>query len=185
MFVRARVHPDRVVDSVASTPDPQPALVWRRVAARATDLATVLFVQWALTILHIFWFVDAASTRYQPAPWGRAFVSVVLFVTLSAVYEVVFVRWNAGRTPGKDVWRIKIVTAGTDDRPGVPRALARWAGPGLTILLWPIGLALTALAAWGLTVPVTVGRRAVHDLVTGTAVVVDQRDDEVETEDVA
>jgi uncharacterized RDD family membrane protein YckC len=47
------------------------APLWRRGLARATDLATVLFVQWALTVLHVFWFVRPLSEQVAPAATRR------------------------------------------------------------------------------------------------------------------
>ncbi len=158
--------------------DLAPAALWRRGAARATDLATVLFVQWALTVLHVLWFVPALSERVAPAPWGEAFVVTVLFVLLTAVYETVFMRWNNGRTPGKDVWHVKVVCVGTETAPGLLRSLTRWAGPGLALLVWPLWLAGVVLVAWAAPALVTSRRRTFHDLLSHTMVVVDRRDDE-------
>jgi uncharacterized RDD family membrane protein YckC len=159
--------------------------VWRRGLARATDLATVLFVQWALTVLHVFWFVGPLSERVAPAPWGEAFVPTVLFVVLSGIYEVVFLRWNRGRTPGKDAWHVKVVTAGTGEAPGLTRSLARWTGPGLTLLVWPLWLAGGLLVVWGAPAAVTTRRQAFHDMLWATMVVVDERDDDDDAEDEA
>ncbi len=151
---------------------------WRRGAARATDLATVLFVQWALTILHVFWFVPTLSKQVAPAPWGDAFVITVLFVTLTAVYEVGFMRWNEGRTPGKDAWHVKVVRTGDGQPPGLWRSLARWAGPGLALLIWPLWLALGVVLTWGAPAVVTPRRRALHDVLCRTSVVVDPHDED-------
>src|SRR5262249_4696819 len=153
---------------------------WRRTAARATDLATGLVVQWGLAPLHAFWFVPVLSQQVAPAPWGEAFVATVLFVILTGVYEVAFMRWNDGRTPGKDAWHIRVVCVSDGTRPGLLRSLARWAGPGLALLVWPLWLAAGALLAWGAPTVVTSRRRALHDILCHTEVVADPRngDDE-------
>jgi uncharacterized RDD family membrane protein YckC len=137
-----------------------------------------LFVQWALTVLHVLWFVPALSERVAPAPWGEAFVVTVLFVLLTGVYEVVFMRWNHGRTPGKDAWHVRVVCGGDGSPPRLLRSFARWAGPGLALLVWPLWLAAGVVLAWGAPAVVTSRRRALHDVLCHTEVVLDPRDEE-------
>lgn len=54
-----------------------------------------------LTVLQLLWFTDSADL--DPEPWGRTFGPLLVFIVMSAIYEVVFLRFNDGQTPGKDL----------------------------------------------------------------------------------
>lgn len=158
--------------------DAPSAALWRRVAARAVDTATVFFLLWVLVVLQILWFMDDLSDRLDPEPWGRAFPATVAFVVLSAAYEVVFLRGNDGQTPGKDLLNVRVVRRADDGNPSVARAARRWLLPGLAALVWPIWAAVIAVFATGLTVPFGAARRTLHDHLAGTMVVHFERDTE-------
>src|ERR1700736_114131 len=56
-----------------------PAPLWRRPAARLTDVLIVFFLVWAMMILQILWFLRDLSQSIRPGPWGPAFVPTVTF----------------------------------------------------------------------------------------------------------
>ena len=104
----------------------------------------------------------------------------MLFLVLFAVYEVVFLRWNAGQTPGKQHFGVRVVRAADGADPSVARAMARWMVPGLVLLAWPLWLGLALLALTAVTVPFGPGRRAVQDRLAGTRVVRYVHDEDVD-----
>jgi uncharacterized RDD family membrane protein YckC len=167
----------------AADPQRPLAAVWRRAAARAIDAATVFFLLWALVVLHVLWFMDDASNHVAPRPWGRGFVATVTFVVLAAAYEVLFLTRNQGRTPGKDILKIRVQPLHGDRPLGRGQALARWALPGLAIILPPLWVG--ALVAVAVGAPIAASRRrAVHDLLARTVVVAyDPHEEREATED--
>ena len=154
----------------------------RRLVARLLDALTVFAILFALVVVRVFWYMDSLSDSIQPDPWGRGFVATVTFVALFAVYETVFVS-QRGQTPGKDAMKLKVVGHDDDQPPNAIRAALRWALPGALCLVHPIWLAALAVTATGATA-LAPGRRAVHDLIAGTRVVVYDADVE-EPESVA
>jgi len=151
-----------------------PAEVVRRVVARVADAATIFFLMWALSLLRVFWFIPSWSDDVDPDPWGRAFVATVTFVVLYVVYEVVFLHWNKGQTPGRDWMDVRVVAHGGGD-PSVPTALTRAFLPAAAMLLAPLWLAAVAVgalgaSAWGPR------RRSLPDLAARTTVVHWDRD---------
>ncbi|WP_155060163.1 RDD family protein [Streptomyces blattellae] len=146
--------------------------LWRRLLARLVDATAVLAVLWVLVVLQIFWFMGDATRRLDPEPWGSAFVPLVAFVVLSATYEVVFLRFNGGQTPGKDLLDIRVVARSADSPElSLPRALLRWLLPGLLLLAWPLWLGALAVAGTAVTTPLGTRPRAAHDYLAGTEVV--------------
>ena len=135
------------------------AALWRRALAVCADAATVFSLLWALVVVQLLWFMDDLSQSVDPAPWGDNFVPTLAFALAFAVYEIVFLAWNNGRTPGKEMLRLQVVGAdGECPRLGrcVRRALAvapLWMVPPV----W-LGLGLVLVAAAGL--PAVVDRRA-------------------------
>src|SRR5699024_1368616 len=95
-----------VTESPETTDAATPGALWRRALARAADAATVVLVLWMLVVLQVLWFMDDATRRFDPEPWGRAFVPLLAFIALSAIYEIVFLRFNEGQTPGKDYFHV-------------------------------------------------------------------------------
>lgn len=145
---------------------------WRRLAARATDLATVLFVQWALTVIHVFFFVPPLVGRVHPEPWGRAFVPTVLFVVLTFAYEVLFLTKNQGRTPGKDMLRLQVVRRNRNRAVGARDAAVRCVPVAAALLVPPWWLGLVILFGSGIPPLVTRSGRSLPDWVSATEVVV-------------
>lgn len=157
--------------------------------ARALDAVTVFFVLWMLAVLQLLGFVSDLADRFSPEPWGRALVPTLVFCVAWGVYEVVFLRYNDGQTPGKDFLDIRVVRRIDGNDPSVLRAALRWLIPGAaTALVWPVvdwpvaPLALTAATA--VTALFDTQHRAVHDHLTGTIVVhYRHRSDDSDSED--
>ena len=167
----------------ASTPPlSDPAPLWRRLVARATDLLVVLCIQFVLVVLQIFWFMDDLSQRYDFEPWGRSFMASMIYLGLYACYEVYFHTFAGGQTPGKIFMKIEVARL-SDGRPPVWwQSLARWpvAGVALPLLfapdaqLWLVHYKLWAVGLWllpGVTALITPARRSLPDLLAGTQVV--------------
>jgi len=169
---------------VAVGGDAADAPLWRRGLARLVDMGVVFFLLWLLVVLQVLWFMDEATQRLDPAPWGRAFVPLVIFLVLFAIYEVVFLRWNAGQTPGKQHFGVRVVVMADGADPSLARAVGRWVIPGLVLLAWPLWLGLALLGLTAVTLPFGPGRRAIHDRVAGTRIVryvhVEESDDEAD-----
>lgn len=161
----ARMHPTE-----ARTDCDRRALVWRRIFARAIDLATVAAALWVLVVVRVLWFMnDAATAVASSSHWGRALAPLLAYVVALAVYEVAFLSWSDGQTPGKDLMDVRVVTARNHGAVGPGRALRRWAAVGPALLFplpWCVSFAVvgTALSAVG-------PRRSLPDLVAGTEVI--------------
>jgi uncharacterized RDD family membrane protein YckC len=165
--------------------DGSPAPRLRRALARAADAVTVFAVLWVLVVLQILWFMDDLSDRVTPEPWGRAFTATATYVVLAVTYEVVFLRWNGGVTPGKDLVKLRVVVRPVEGRgdggPGAPaglgvgRAVVRALVSDLVWLVPPVGLAIALAGALGAPCALP-SRRSVADMVAGTEVVVYDRD---------
>jgi uncharacterized RDD family membrane protein YckC len=156
--------------------DGTPASPWRRGTARILDQLVVLTVLFMCVIVRIFFFVPMLVDDLHPDPWGRAFVPQVTAVVLTAVLEVVFVRWSMGQTPGRDRLNVRVVLADVDAplspqaTIGVGRALARWSVPGLAMLAPQVWPGFVVLALCGL--PALFGdHRSLPDRLAGTRVV--------------
>jgi uncharacterized RDD family membrane protein YckC len=150
--------------------DPSVAPLWRRAAARGIDMLAVFVWMWMLSLLHVLFHLPLWSDAVDPAPWGNTFLAVVTYVVLLAAYEIGFVAHD-GATPGKEVMGIRVVRDGTDLTPTVGQAARRFLLPGTAQLLpgvWP-GAALAA--GYGATALADVHRRAVHDRLADTQVV--------------
>lgn len=158
------------------------APIWRRVAARATDLVVVFFIQFMLVVVQIFWFMDDVSQRYDFEPWGRSFMASMIFIGLYGIYEIFFHTFAGGQTPGKILLEIEVVRHQDARTPSLLQSLVRWplAGIALPLLfapnseLWFAHYKLWALALWlapGVTAVFTKDRFSLHDLVAGTQVV--------------
>ena len=148
-----------------------PAAVWRRAAARLVDAAVVFFVLWMLVVLRVLWFMGSLSDDVDPEPWGSAFVPTVVFVALFLVYEVVYVAYNRGQTPGKELLKVRVVRRSDHGEVGLGRALVRSLLPVGVWLASPVWLALGLLFVPGTSAPLTQRRAAWHDHLASTAVV--------------
>jgi uncharacterized RDD family membrane protein YckC len=138
------------------------------------DAAVVFFVLWTLVVLRVLWFMGSLSDDVHPEPWGRAFVPTVAFVALFLAYEVVYLAYNRGQTPGKELLKVRVVRAADHgDHPdlGLARALIRAPLPVLVWLASPVWLALGLLFVPGTSAPLSHRRAAWHDHLSGTAVV--------------
>lgn len=150
------------------------APLWRRVVARLVDMASVFFVLWFLVVVQVLWFMREAADRYAPAPWGRAFAPLCAYLALYAAYEAVFLHWNRGQTPGRQLLGIRVVDARDGSDPSTGRVLARWLVPALALVVRPLWAGPLLLALTAVSLPFGTRRRAVHDLIAGTTVVREQ-----------
>lgn len=157
------------------------AAIWRRIVAQLLDVATVFFLLFAFVVIRIFWFMDSLSGRFDPQPWGRAFVATLTFIVMYAIYEAIFVSVR-GQTPGMDQMNVRVEVIATAAPPGPVRSVFRWLLPGLLWLITPLWLAAVLITALWITA-LAPGRRAVHDLLTGTRVVVYDTDIEEEPDE--
>lgn len=130
---------------------------------------------WAAVVSHLFWFMGSLSDRFQPEPWGRAFVPTCTFVVLHGIYEWMFHVHNNGQTPGKDIMKLRLVTVDEHNTLGTRRAVLRWLAPGLLPLLVPLWLALGGYVLMSLPLA-TASRRSVYDHLANTRVVPYDRD---------
>jgi uncharacterized RDD family membrane protein YckC len=159
------------------------APLWRRLAARVADSLTVFFVVWALVVTGAFWFVDDLSDTISPEPWGRAFVVTALYSVLAGIYEVIYLRWDRGQTPGKDFFKVRVVRADGGGELAFGQVVARWVLPGAVRVLPPVWLGTAAVLATAITIPFDRRRRTLHDLVAGTVVVFYDRSRETQHPD--
>jgi len=180
-----QLQPNPSPDQLEATAPPPPkeiAPIWSRIAARATDLLVVFFIEFILVIVQIFWFMDSVSRKYDFEPWGRPFMASMIFIGLYAIYETFFHTFAGGQTPGKILLRIKVVRRKDEKPPSLLQSFARWplAGIALPLLfapnatLWFAHYKLWALALWlapGITAFLTKNHLSIHDLAAGTKVV--------------
>jgi uncharacterized RDD family membrane protein YckC len=176
--VHSRLHP---LDGAATVGHP-PASWWRRTAARLVDAAVVFFVLWTLVVLRVLWFMGPLSDDVTVEPWGHAFVPTVAFIVLFVVYESVYVAYNRGQTPGKELLKVRVVRRRVDEGhdgdegdeltgPGPVRSLVRSLLPALAWLASPVWLGFGVLLALGTSGPLSRRRAAWHDHLADTAVV--------------
>ena len=148
------------------------AALWRRVAARGLDMLAIFWLQFAIAIL-LAGFGVPLRVDGSPEPWGQAFVGYVVYVSLFAIYETVYLVMR-GQTPGKEFLKLRVVDATTGANPTVGQVVRR------SFLTWvlrmiPGGYSTFGSAAIAVTgLPALVDRRArrtLGDLVAGTIVV--------------
>jgi uncharacterized RDD family membrane protein YckC len=148
------------------------AALWRRVAARALDMLAIFWLQFAIAIL-LAGFGVQLRVEGSPEPWGVAFVGYVVYVSLFAIYESVYLI-RRGQTPGKELLKLRVIDAATGANPTfgqvVRRSLLTWA-----LRLIPGGYSTFGSAAIAVTgLPALVdsrARRTLGDLAAGTIVV--------------
>jgi uncharacterized RDD family membrane protein YckC len=164
-------------------PDIGSVAFWRRAAAFALDALVVFWIQFALTILGVFWYIDSSteivngeSVRHVshrgPQPWGDDFAPLITFIVLAFIYEVVFIAAR-GQTPAKERLKIRVTRVADGKNPTVAQAMLR-SSVVAVLRLVPGALMLVGnLAAFvtGLTAPFNMRRRGVHDYLAGTMVV--------------
>jgi uncharacterized RDD family membrane protein YckC len=135
----------------------------------------VLTILWVLVVLRVLWFMSGLTGRFQPDPWGRAFVATVSFVALAIVYEAVFVSRSSGQTPGMDIVNVRVVGPGADGTVGAVRAVLRVLPVLVVPMVRPVWAAVALLAVFGLMLARPT-RRSLVDSLTGTTVVPFDRD---------
>ena len=143
--------PPDATPSVADVDRVEPTatrLLVRRVAARVTDMVTVLFICLALVIIGLAPLMNHLSDRFDPAPWHRAFAATVLYTLVGTIYEVAFLVAR-GQTPGKDLMNVRVVDAGI----AIPAlfillVISAIANPGVPGLIVIIGVVGTLGAYW-------------------------------------
>jgi uncharacterized RDD family membrane protein YckC len=157
------------------------ATVVDRLAARLVDAAALA----ALNLVVNGWFVYLFVREIRPAvraveaghavpalsdQAGRLFLAIVcVAMALWFAYEVPAIA-STGQTLGKRLVGLRVMTV--DGKPvGFPRAIQRWAVPGLPMILpWPLGHLVQAVdAAWCLRDRPL--RQCLHDKAAGTVVV--------------
>ncbi|MCE5231960.1 MAG: RDD family protein [Mizugakiibacter sp.] len=153
-----------------------PAPLWRRLAALGYDLVAVLALVLAIGLLcQLAAGGELIATQggHLAAPWWYPALQLAAVATYFAL------SWTrGGQTLGMRPWRTRVTAAG--DALGAGRALARFALAASPLLLLALGRALDARGvlvamalAWALDFAVALidrQRRALHDILAGTAV---------------
>lgn len=173
----ASAHPDG--DPVEDSSRPILGAIYRRAVARALDMFTVLFIEFAIVLLGLWWVMDAISTNVDPQPWGRAFAATVLYVVVAAIYEILFLT-TRGQTPGKDLLNLKVVDRATGEAPSLAMSVRRTA-PFLVLRMVP-GAFLGSLVV-GAMCPVGSSRLSIADRIANTMVIefdADEADDDAD-----
>jgi uncharacterized RDD family membrane protein YckC len=144
-------------------------VVGRRLIARVLDQLAVLTLQMMLTLTMLQSPLTDRLYRREPEPWRSSFGPIVVYASLTLVYEVVFVAAR-GQTPGKDVMKVRVERNGRNALPSRWRATVRSLPAALVWLIPGIWRAETALVV--LALPALIGPgRAVHDWLAATCVV--------------
>lgn len=148
-----------------------PASLGRRLVARAVDTVAVLTWMFALAIAHVLIHLQLWSDSVTPEPWGNWFLATFTFIVLYALYEIAFIT-RTGSTPGKDLMGVQVVDHQTGTPPALGKSIIRWLPMGLMQpipLVWLGALLTGVIGATGFAHP---ERRAIHDRLAGTRVVV-------------
>lgn len=140
-----------------------------RVAARAVDMVTILFCTLAVILLGLAPLMSAVSDRVAPAPWGRAFAATVLVAVVATVYEVAFLVAR-GQTPGKDLFKLRVVDATTGSPPRLGGAIRRTLPFTVLRLVPGAVLGSVIVVVLGVSAPFDARRRGIHDRIAGTLV---------------
>jgi uncharacterized RDD family membrane protein YckC len=164
-------------------PDIGSVAFWRRAVAFALDALVVFWLQFALTILGVLWYIDS-STEYVngeairtvanrgPEPRGDDFAPLITFIVLAFIYEVTFIAIR-GQTPAKERLKIRVTRVADGKTPTVTQAMLR-SSVVAAFRLVPGALMLVgnlAAFATGVSAPFNMRRRALHDYLSGTMVV--------------
>jgi len=164
-------------------PDIGSVAYWRRIVAFMLDALVVFWLQFALTILGVFWYIDSSTSIVNgetvrtvahpgPQPWGDDFAPLITFVVLGFIYEVVFITLR-GQTPAKERLKIRVTRVADGKNPTLWQAMRRSSVVAVFRLV-PGGLMLfgnLAAFATGVTAPFNIRRRGLHDYFAGTMVV--------------
>jgi uncharacterized RDD family membrane protein YckC len=132
----------------------RPAGFFVRAVASLIDLAIVVLATWVLAMLLI-------HSHNPPDPVAEQDEVVTIFLVISAAYSVGFNCWNGG-TPGKLLFRMRVVRMRGGAWMTWHQALARWAGYLLSASLFGAGFLMAAFHPL---------KRTIHDLLAGTRVI--------------
>jgi uncharacterized RDD family membrane protein YckC len=164
-------------------PDIGPVAYWRRALAFALDAMVVFWLQFALTVLGVLWYIDSSTefvngetvrrvAHRGPEPWGDDFAPLITFIVLAFIYEVAFISVR-GQTPAKERLKIRVTRVADGKTPTVTQAMLRSSVvavfrlvPGALMLVGNLAAFLT-----GASTPFNMRRRALHDYLAGTMVV--------------
>ena len=164
-------------------PDIGSVAFWRRAVAFVLDALVVFWMQFALTILGVFWYIDSSteivngeSVRHVshrgPQPWGDDFAPLITFIVLAFIYEVAFIAAR-GQTPAKERLKIRVTRVADGKNPTIAQAMLRSSVVAVFRLVPGALMLVGNLAAFatGLTAPFNMRRRGLHDYLAGTMVV--------------
>lgn len=136
-----------------------PAGFWIRFAACWID--SVLL---SLPLMLVFWYSYPWVLRGEPGSWNFIVSLAGLFLTLLlavVLYHLYF--WSTrGATPGKGLFRLKVVAASGESPLGVGQAMMRLLGYFINVFTFGIGFLLIAF---------TEDKRGLHDRLAETKVV--------------
>jgi uncharacterized RDD family membrane protein YckC len=164
-------------------PDIGPVAYWRRGLAFALDALVVFWLQFALTVLGVLWYIDSSTefvngetvrtvSHRGPEPWGDDFAPLITFIVLAFIYEVVFISVR-GQTPAKERLKIRVTRVADGKTPTVTQAMLRSSVVAVFRLVPGALMLVGNLAAFatGASSPFNMRRRALHDYLSGTMVV--------------
>ncbi len=164
-------------------PDIGSVAFWRRIVAFMLDALVVFWLQFALTILGVLWYIDSSTeivdgqtirhvSHRGPQPWGDDFAPLVTFIVLAFIYEVVFIAAR-GQTPAKERLKIRVTRVADGKNPTIAQAMLRSSVVAVFRLVPGALMLVGNLAAFaaGATAPFNLRRRALHDYLAGTMVV--------------
>jgi len=164
-------------------PDIGSVAFWRRIVAFVLDAIVVFWIQFALTVLGVFWYIDSRTdvvngetirtvAHRGPEPWGDDFAPLMTFIALAFIYEVAFIAVR-GQTPAKERLKIRVTRVADGKTPTLWQAIVRSSVVGVFRLVPGALMLVGNLAAFatGLTAPFNLRRRGLHDYVAGTMVV--------------
>lgn len=129
----------------------KPAGFFIRALAASLDLAVLLAVTWGLALLLI----------HSRNPSDEQDQVVTIFLAVSAIYTVAFnMKWGA--TPGKLLFKLRVVRMRDGAFLRWHQALARWASYLISASIFGAGFLMAAFHPL---------KRTIHDLMAGTRVV--------------
>ena len=160
---RMEINPESSPQVEALPSPPQKAGFWRRAVAYLLDLAMVEVV--------VVFFILVQKTAMDLATGGSTDLgwlvpsgmrsAMSLWIALFSLYFTFFTYWG-GQTPGKMMMRVRVVTL-DDEEISLGRAMMRTLCYFLSYLLLGLGFTIVAI---------TRNKRALHDYLAGTRVVV-------------
>jgi uncharacterized RDD family membrane protein YckC len=164
-------------------PDIGSVAFWRRAVAFMLDALVVFWLQFALTILGVLWYIDSSTeivdgqsirhvSHRGPQPWGDDFAPLITFIVLAFIYEVAFIAAR-GQTPAKERLKIRVTRVADGKNPTIAQAMLRSSVVAVFRLVPGALMLVGNLAAFatGVTAPFNMRRRALHDYLAGTMVV--------------